>query len=482
MNASLVFTLLAASLTVVLLVVLALWRREARRLAAAGAGAAAREREAAASLAASEARLEAALQAARTERELRERSEEQVRVLTDARARVEAELAAVRASSETEIAALRQRNAEEREAERARREKEEQAMRLQFRSLADEIMDEQSRRFKQTNKESLDILLKPFRDNITEFRERVERIYSAENEQRGALKNELRNLMELNRRITAETTNLTNALRGNSKVQGDWGEMILETILDGSNLIKGVHYHTQVNLRDETGSNLRPDVVLHLPENKRIVIDSKVSLTAYVNYVGSQDEEERRRQLAAHVQSVRQHVAELGRKEYQRLLESPDFVIMFVPNAPAFLAAMQSDSAIWSDAYERKVIVSSPTNLFALLKLVDDLWKRNAQSKNTADIVTYGTKLYEQLVAFTASLEGVGQSLDQARERYGDAYKRLTSGNDNIVRCGERLRKLGLPTKRRQSPRVLEAASAYDEADDASTPADAVPPADTVSQ
>ena len=296
------------------------------------------------------------------------------------------------------------------------------------------------------------------------------------------LKNELRNLMELNRRITAETTNLTNALRGNSKVQGDWGEMILETILDGSNLIKGVHYHTQVNLRDETGSNLRPDVVLHLPENKRIVIDSKVSLTAYVNYVGSQDEEERRRQLAAHVQSVRQHVAELGRKEYQRLLESPDFVIMFVPNEPAFLAAMQSDSAIWSDAYERKVIVSSPTNLFALLKLVDDLWKRNAQSKNTADIVTYGTKLYEQLVAFTASLEGVGQSLDQARERYGDAYKRLTSGNDNIVRCGERLRKLGLPTKRRQSPRVLEAASAYDEADDASTPADAVPPADTVSQ
>ena len=468
MNASFVFTLLAASLTVVLLVVLALWRREARRLAAAGAGAAAREREAAASLAASEARLEAALLAARTERELRERSEEQVRVLTDARARVEAELAAVRASSETEIAALRQRNAEEREAERARRETEEQAMRLQFRSLADEIMDEQSRRFKQT------ILLKPFRDNITEFRERVERIYSAENEQRGALKNELRNLMELNRRITAETTNLTNALRGNSKVQGDWGEMILETILDGSNLIKGVHYHTQVNLRDETGSNLRPDVVLHLPENKHIVIDSKVSLTAYVNYVGSQDEEERRRQLAAHVQSVRQHVAELGRKEYQRLLESPDFVIMFVPNEPAFLAAMQCDSAIWSDAYERKVIVSSPTNLFALLKLVDDLWKRNAQSKNTADIVTYGTKLYEQLVAFTASLEGVGQSLDQARERYGDAYKRLTSGNDNIVRCGERLRKLGLPTKRRQSPRVLEAASAYDEADDASTSADTV--------
>lgn len=403
----------------------------------------------------------------RESRAARERAEAEIRTLIEARTKAEAAAEAL------------ERKIREGKAER---EQAEELLRVQFRNLANDILSEQTRHFKETNREALDLLLKPFKENIADFRTRVEQIYSTEREQHGELKGELKNLMELNRRITAETTNLTNALRGNSKVQGDWGEMILETILDGSNLIKGVHYHTQVNLRDETGSNLRPDVVLHLPENKRIVIDSKVSLTAYVNYVGSQDEEERRRQLAAHVQSVRQHVAELGRKEYQRLLESPDFVIMFVPNEPAFLAAMQSDSAIWSDAYERKVIVSSPTNLFALLKLVDDLWKRNAQSKNTADIVTYGTKLYEQLVAFTASLEGVGQSLDQARERYGDAYKRLTSGNDNIVRCGERLRKLGLPTKRRQSPRVLEAASAYDEADDASTPADAVPPADTVSQ
>lgn len=220
--------------------------------------------------------------------------------------------------------------------------------------------------------------------------------------------------MELNRRITTETTNLTNALKGNSKVQGDWGEMILETILDNSNLIRGVHYDTQLNIKDEAGNNLRPDVVLYLPEGKRIVIDSKVSLTAFVGYVGAEDEATRRQYLASHVASVRQHVVELGRKEYQRLLDSPDFVIMFIPNEPAFLAALQNDSSIWADAYDKKVIISSPTNLFALLKLVDDLWKRNAQNKNTADIVTYGTKLYEQLVAFTASLEGVGQSLDAA--------------------------------------------------------------------
>ena len=273
--------------------------------------------------------------------------------------------------------------------------------------------------------------------------------------------------MELNRRITTETTNLTNALKGNSKVQGDWGEMILDTILDNSNLIRGVHYDCQVTIKDEKGDNQRPDVVLYLPEGKRIIIDSKVSLTAYAEWVGAEDEAARARYLAAHVASVRQHVTELSRKEYQRLLDSPDFVIMFIPNEPAFLAAMQHDSAIWSDAYEKKVIISSPTNLFALLKLVDDLWRRNEQSRNQENIIKYGTALYEQLAAFESSLEGVGQALDAAHAKYEEARKRLLSGNNNIVRTGERLRKLGLPTLKRQSKRML---------DDADVDADTVVP------
>ena len=264
--------------------------------------------------------------------------------------------------------------------------------------------------------------------------------------------------MKLNARITTETANLTQALKGNSKVQGDWGEMILDSILDNSNLIRGIHYDTQLNIKDAEGNNLRPDVVLYLPEGKQIVIDSKVSLTAYADYTAAEDATERQRLLTAHIASVRQHVKELGSKEYQRLLQSPDFVIMFVPNEPAFLTALQSDNAIWSDAYDRKVIISSPTNLFALLKLVDDLWKRNDQSKNTADIVTYGTKLYEQLVAFVTALEGVGQSLDKAQSSYNEAYKRLCTGNDNIIRSGERLRKLGLPTKKQQTQRSIAAA------------------------
>ena len=246
--------------------------------------------------------------------EARRLAEESRRVSEEKAAAAEIEIRTL--VERSTLAQARLEAAEQRMAEaRAEREKMEETFRTQFKNLANDILGEQSRTFKETNREALDVLLKPFRDNIVEFRERVEKIYSSENEQRGALRNELERLMELNRRITTETTNLTNALKGNSKVQGDWGEMILETILDNSNLIRGVHYDTQLNIKDEAGNNLRPDVVLYLPEGKRIVIDSKVSLTAFVGYVGAEDEATRRQYLASHVASVRQHVVELGRKE-----------------------------------------------------------------------------------------------------------------------------------------------------------------------
>lgn len=389
----------------------------------------------------------------------RDAAQDEVRTLQEQRLHTQTELAALRASTDAEITALRQREAEQREAERQAREKQEETFRMQFRNLASEILGEQSQRFKQSSREEIDLLLKPFRDNITEFRKRVEEIYTTQTSQRGEFKAELQQLMELNRHISTEAQNLTDALKGNSKVQGDWGEMLLETILDSSALTRGIHYETQYNIKDEEGRNLRPDVVLHLPEKKDIVIDSKVSLTAFVACTSARTEEERRRHLAAHAASVRQHVTELGRKEYQRRLNSPDFVIMFVPNEPAFLAALQNDPSIWSDAYDKKVIVSSPTNLFALLKLVADLWKYNDQDKNTKEIAACGLKLYEQLVAFTASLEGVGAALDKARDAYEDAHKRLCTGNDNIIRVGERLRRTArLETRRRHAARTLELA------------------------
>ena len=348
---------------------------------------------------------------------------------------------------------------------RSDREESEATLKTEFRNLAQEILTEHQHSLRQTNRDSIDLMLKPFKDNITEFRERVERIYAHENEQRGALKNELDNLLKLNQQMTSSAANLTDALKGNSKVQGDWGEVYLETILENTGLVRGMHYQVQQNFKNEEGANLRPDVVLLLPEDRRIVIDSKVSLTAYVRYVEAESELERRQAMAEHVQSVRKHVQELASKGYERLVNSPDFVVMFIPTEPAFLEALKADSKIWADAYDRKVIISSPTNLFALLKMVGDMWRRDAQSKNQAEIVDKATKLYDQLVAFSDSLEGVGAALDAAKLKYDDAYKRLHTGNNNVVRLGERLKKLGLPTKKQQSSKILAAADVDEQAE-----------------
>ena len=356
-----------------------------------------------------------------------------------------------RVKAETELEAERRAVAD-----RAHQQEEfEKTLREQFKVLAGDVLGEQSRRFKEENRESMDVILKPFKDNISEFRRRVEDIYSHQTEQSGALKNELHRLMDLNVKITTETTNLTNALKGNSKVQGDWGEMILDTILDNSKLIKGVHYYTQQNLKGEDGNNLRPDVILNLPNKRQIVIDSKVSFKAYVRSVEAETEAERKMAMASHIDSLRQHVKELSRKKYQELVASPDFVIMFVPNEPAFLDALKEDNDIWSDAYKSKVIISSPTNLFALLMIVNDLWQRDDQSKNQAAILDNALKLYRQLVDFTTALEGVGTELDQAKAKYDDAYKRLHTGNNNIVRLGERLRKLSATTEPKRMPKSL---------------------------
>lgn len=341
--------------------------------------------------------------------------------------------------------------------------RQEDTMKSEFKNLANEIFTEHQHNLRQANRDSLDLLLKPFKDNITEFRERVERIYAAENEQRGALKNELDNLVKLNLQMTSSAANLTDALKGNSKVQGDWGEVYLETILESTGLVRGIHYHIQKNLKGEEGENLRPDVVLSLPEERSIVIDSKVSLTAYVRYVEAESDAERKVAMAEHIKSIMKHVAELANKEYQKLLNSPDFVIMFIPTEPAFLEALKADSSIWADAYAKKIIISSPTNLFALLKMVGDMWRRDEQTKNQVEILDKATKLYEQLVVFTEQLEGVGTALDSAKAKYDEAYKRLHTGNNNIVRLGERLKKLGLPTKKSQNTKLLSLADADDE-------------------
>ena len=378
-----------------------------------------------------------------------------------------AESSAQRQALEKELAELKA----EREHERAHRAEEiaalEQQQRLAFKNLANEILDEKSRQFKQSNRESLESLLNPFREQIEGFRKRVDEVYEGEVKQHSSLETEICRLREANLRMSEEADNLTRALKGNSKVQGDWGEMLLETILDSSHLTKGIHYETQHNLKDEQGNNLRPDVILKLPEGKRIVIDSKVSLTAYVAYTESATPEEASRAVKDHLRSVRAHVDELSGKCYQTLLdrtrsESPDFVIMFVPSEPAFLLAMQQDASLWSYAYNKKVIVSSPTNLFALLKIVDDLWKRDMQSRNARKIADEGGKLYDKFMGFAETLLDLGKSISASSEKYEKAIKQLKTGQGNLIRRTERLRELGVKATK-SLPNQL---SDYDEEDE----------------
>lgn len=352
-----------------------------------------------------------------------------------------------------------EREQTQRKAEDAARQEQQKTV---FKNLANDILEEKSRQFRQSNSDSLEMLLKPFRENIDSFRKRVDEVYDKEAQQRFSLKEEIRRLNEANLRMSAEATNLTNALKGNSKVQGDWGEMILETILDSSHLIKGIHYFTQENLKDEQGNNLRPDVILNLPDDKQIIIDSKVSLTAYVAYTESTLAEASARAVKEHVKSLRNHIDELGSKRYQTLVHSPDFVILFVPNEPAFLLALQQDATLWSDAYNKKVIVSSPTNLFALLKLVDDLWKRDNQSKNAMTIATEGANLYDKFIGFAETFADLGRALSVTHEKYERATKQLKSGSGNLIRRTERLRELGVKATKSLPPQLAD----YDDTDD----------------
>ncbi len=348
-----------------------------------------------------------------------------------------------RVKAETELEAERRSRAEREE----QQQEVERMMREQFRALAGDIMGEQSRRFKEENRESMDLILKPFKDNIIEFRARVENIFTHQNEQQGVLKNELQRLMELNAQMNTSATNLTNALQGNSKVQGDWGETILETILDYSGLTKGINYEVQTTVAVDESRNVRPDVVVRLPGKQNIIIDSKVSLTDYLRYVAAETSVERTAALKAHVQSVRRHVAELGSKEYHTLKESPDFVVMFIPNEPAFIEALRADNEIWNEAYKKKVIISSPSNIFALLKLVSLLWTQDAQRTNQQKILQLSTSLYDKLCLLTETIDDVGKNIERAQKKYDELRTRM-QGKGGVISLGEKIRALGISPRK----------------------------------
>lgn len=340
----------------------------------------------------------------------------------------------------------------------AERTKLEEQFAHRFQNLANEILEDKSRRFTETNKSNIGEMLKPLGENIEKFRQRIE----VESTARQLLEKEIERLYQMNNRLSSEANNLASALRGNNKMQGDWGEMILSTLLESSGLQRGIHFTLQESFRNEQGGNSRPDVVLNLPDNKRMVIDSKVSLKSYADYVGAEDKAASDTALAAHIQSVRSHINELGAKEYQKLADSLDFVIMFIPTEPALLVALQSDPKLWGDAYARKVILSSPTNLFAILKIVDDLWRRDSQDRNALEIARLGGALYDKFVGFAENFVAVGDALSKTEKLYNTSLGQLNQGKGNLVSRAERLRELGVKTSKKM-PRALETFDSEDQ-------------------
>ncbi len=390
--------------------------------------------EAERSLAAAQSRLESTIQ---TADEWRRRSELQSGHLNE----VTADLGKAR----TEIRHLEERLSEE----RAKLEEVNQKLTAEFENVASRILDEKSKRFTEMNSERLGEIIRPFRDKLQEFEAKVDSTNREQNEGRAALFERLRSLEELNKTIGDEALNLTRALRGDSKVQGDWGEMVLERILQSSGLLEGTHYNLQESFSTEEG-RYRPDAIIRLPDSKHLVIDSKVSLKAYSDWVASIDPSEKDRLRRDHFASVKAHMMGLSGKNYENIegLSTPAFVIMFVPNDAAFLLAMQHDNTLYDQGYKQRVVIVSPSNLMGLMMTVDHLWKQESQQKNMMEIVRLGESMLDKFNGFVDALDQIGERLGQAEKAYHDARGRLFSGRGNLVSLANRLSKLGLKTKK----------------------------------
>ena len=328
----------------------------------------------------------------------------------------------------------------------------------QFKSLAADIFSSQSEKFKEANETRLSEILNPLKEDIKDFKRRVDDTYMNSSKERTLLGEQMKRLMELNMSIGKEARDLTEALSGNTKVQGDWGEMVLETILVKSGLVEGENYFVQrtknddgTQIKNDDNGRLRPDVVVALPDKKCIVIDSKVSLTAYVNYINADNEDDRQRFGKAHLLSVRSHLKELETKRYQDFVgvgndDRIDYVLMFIPNEHAYMAAMTLDNNLWMEAYEKRVVIISPAHVISTLRLIAQLWTRDKQTKNALKIAEEGGNLYDKFVGFVNDMQTIEQSLGKASEAYASAMSKLHTGRGCIVSKVENLKKLGAKT------------------------------------
>ncbi len=330
-----------------------------------------------------------------------------------------------------------------------------------FKTLASEILEEKSKKFTDQNKTNLNQLLEPLKIKITEFQGQVNEVYIQEGKDRSALSEQVKQLMALNNQLSEDAHNLTLALKGQAKVQGNWGELILERILEASGLRKGHEYEVQESHSREDGSRVQPDVVIHLPENRHLIIDAKVSLTAYEVYAKTENDSESDAATKRHLESIRSHIKGLSEKNYQQLygVKSLDFVLMFIPIEPAFMLAIAHDENLWLDSWNRNILLVSPSTLLFVVRTVAHLWRQEQQNHNAQEIARRGAELYDKLAGFVEDLDMLGKRLRQAQETYDGAYNKFTSGKGNVIRQAEMLKQLGVEPDKKLPQSLLDRSS-----------------------
>jgi DNA recombination protein RmuC len=320
----------------------------------------------------------------------------------------------------------------------------------EFENIANKILEEKTQKFTDQNKSNLDTILTPLRERITEFSEKVEKAYKEENTERITLKAEIKQLVELNKQVSEEANNLAKALKGDSQAQGSWGEYILESVLEKSGLVKDREYFIQESFSTGTNSRVRPDVIVKLPENKNIIIDSKVSLVAYERFVSEHDELAKANHLKEHIQSIKNHIKGLSEKNYQDLhkVGSLDFVLLFVPIESAFALGIQNESKLFTDAFEKNIMLVSPSTLLLALRTIANIWRTEYQNKNAVEIGRLAGAMYDKLVGFTSDMEDIKKSIDKSSENYEKAINKLLQGKGNVMNTAQKIKHLGAKTSK----------------------------------
>ncbi|HBS54090.1 MAG TPA: DNA recombination protein RmuC, partial [Flavobacterium sp.] len=330
----------------------------------------------------------------------------------------------------------------------------------EFENLANKILDEKSNKFTEQNKENMQNILTPLQDKIQLFEKKVEDTHKESIDYHAALRQQILGLREMNIQMSKETINLTKALKGDSKMQGNWGELVLERVLEKSGLEKGREYEVQQAFTTDEGNRVFPDVVINLPDGKKMIVDSKVSLTSYEKYINEEDDELKSNFLKEHVNSIKRHVEQLGNKNYQDLyqIESPDFVLLFIPIEPAFAMALNEDTTLYNKAFEKNIVIVTPATLLATLRTIDSMWTNQKQQENALEIARQAGALYDKFEGFVADLIKIGKKIDESKVEYAGAMNKLVEGKGNLISSVERLKKMGAKAKKALPDNIINRA------------------------